>query len=317
MEDSALTLSIDLHYFMDDKECHEMDATVHNKCEANLLQVLNHLGEVFDENIQIDISALEEGGVIDKLKIKFESSVVKEMFFILYGALISHFIGIAPSLDETQKQLNRAETIKKIKDGNFSDDEVMFIIQGDPEILNRKNKYFEELSKENNVTKVTCSSYSGKKCDDHSRSITIEKKDFPAQIVKGKTNTFESEYKGTSVLVVSPVLLQGSKAKWKGLFNNQEITFKIMDKEFLKQVYAQEVGFTTGTTLNCDLLVKTTTTYDATGKIVKSSSENEVSNITSWDDGIHILHETKRYRRRKIEALQPSLFSDNDFENLK
>ena len=110
MEDSSLTLSIDLHYFMDDKECHEMDATVHNKCEANLLQVLNHLGEVFDENIQIDISALEEGGVIDKLKIKFESSAVKEMFFILYGALISHFIGIAPSLDETQKQQNRAET---------------------------------------------------------------------------------------------------------------------------------------------------------------------------------------------------------------
>lgn len=104
MDDSELTLSIDLHYFMDNKDLHQMDATVHNECEANLIQVLNHLGDVFDEDIQIDVSALGEGGVIDKLKIKFKSSTAKEMFLVLFGALISHFIGIAPSLDESQKQ---------------------------------------------------------------------------------------------------------------------------------------------------------------------------------------------------------------------
>lgn len=315
MEDSKLTLNIDLHYFMNDEDCHEMDATIHNKCEANLLHVLNHLGEIFDEDIQIDVSALEEGGVIDKLKIKFKSLPAKEMFFILYGVLINHFIGIAPSLDETQKQLNRTEIIKKIKEGDFSDDEVMFIIQGDPEILKRKNQYFEELNRESNVAKITCSSYSDCESGDIPLSVTIEKKDFPSQIVKGYTHTSISEYKGTTILVVSPVLLQGSKAKWKGVFNSQDITFNITDKEFLKQVYAQEVSFTAGTTLKCDLLVRTIVNYDATGDLIKTTYEREVYNITSWDDGSHILHETKRYRRMRIEAMQPSLFSDSDFEN--
>ena len=34
----------------------------------------------------------------------------------------------------------------------------------------------------------------------------------------------------------------------------------------------------------------------------------------SWDDGVHVLHETKRYRRKKIEESQLSLFSDEDFK---
>lgn len=313
MDESELTLSIDLHYFMDKEDLHQMNATVHNKCEANLIQILNHLGDIFDEDIQIDVSTLGEGGVIDKLKISLRSSSLRDMFLVLFGALINHFIGVAPSLDETQKQLNRAEIIKKIKEGDFSSDEIKFVIQNDPEILTQRNKYFETLSKEPHVTKVTCSSYAGVNADNRT-CATIEKKDFSNQIVKGYTNVTRSEHKGTSVLVISPVLLQGSKAKWRGFFNNQDISFKIVDKEFLKQVYAKEIGFTTGTSLKCDLMMKTTTTYDATGQVTKSSLENEMSNITSWDDGIQVLHETKRYRRRKVEASQLSLFSDEDFK---
>ena len=64
MEESTITIGIDLHYFMDDDKRHEMDASIHNKCEASMIQVLNHLGDLFGEDIQIDVSALEEGGLI-------------------------------------------------------------------------------------------------------------------------------------------------------------------------------------------------------------------------------------------------------------
>ena len=115
-------------------------------------------------------------------------------------------------------------------------------------------------------------------------------------------------------MVVSPVLLKGSQAKWKGIFNGEEINFKIVDKEFLKQVYAKEIGFTTGTILNCDLKVTSKTEYDAYGKPTKSTYEREISNILSWDDGKQILHKTKRYKRLKAEMSMPSLFKDSDFE---
>ena len=75
MEESTITLGIDLHYFMDDEQRHEMDASIHNKCEASMIQVLNHLGDLFGEDIQIDVSALGEGGLIDKFKIVFKRPI--------------------------------------------------------------------------------------------------------------------------------------------------------------------------------------------------------------------------------------------------
>lgn len=110
------------------------------------------------------------------------------------------------------------------------------------------------------------------------------------------------------------MLLKNSQAKWKGIFNGEEISFKIVDKEFLEQVYKKEIGFTTGTTLKCDLKVTSKTAYDAYGKPTKTTYERQISNILSWDDGKQILHETKRYKRLKVEKSMPSLFKDSDFE---
>lgn len=314
MEDQTLTIGIDLHYFMDNDQRHEMDASIHNKCEACILDALNHLGELFNEDIRIDVSALEEGGVIDKFKIILKNKTVKDLFLLLCGALISHFIGVSPSLDESQIQLNRAELLNKIKEGNFSNKDIQFLIKGDPKILTSKNNYYTELDKEPHVTKVSCSSYGKDKPEAKKTEAIINKADFSTQIVKGCTNTATHEYLGTSVLVVSPVLLKSSQAKWKGIFNGNEIKFTIVDKEFLKQVYDKEVRFTAGTSLTCNLKIITKTVYDALGKQVKSNKESEVSNITSWDDGNHILHETKRYKRKKIEEAMPLLFKDSDFE---
>ena len=52
MEDSTITIGIDLHYFMDDDQRHEMDASIHNKCEASMTQVLTHIAAVFDEKLK-------------------------------------------------------------------------------------------------------------------------------------------------------------------------------------------------------------------------------------------------------------------------
>ena len=314
MEESTITIGIDLHYFMDDDQRHEMDASIHNKCEASMIEALNHLGDLFGEDIQIDVSALEEGGLIDKFKIVFKSETFKNLFMLLAGALINHFICVSPALDESEKLLNQAELLKKINEGDFTDEDILFLVKGDPEILINRNKYYTELVKEPHVTCVSCSSYNSKTPNVKLNEARISKLDFSNQIIKGSTNSVTSNYLGTSVLVVSPVLLKGSQAKWKGIFNGEEINFKIVDKEFLKQVYAKEIGFTTGTVLNCDLKVTSKTDYDAYGKPTKNTYEREISNILSWDDGKQILHKTKRYKRLKAEMSMPSFFKDSDFE---
>lgn len=221
MEESTITLGIDLHYFMDDEQRHEMDASIHNKCEASMIQVLNHLGDLFGEDIQIDVSALGEGGLIDKFKIVFKSEAFKNLFMLLAGALINHFICVSPSLDESEKQLNRAELLKKIKEGDFTEEDILFLVKGDPDILTNRNKYYSELVKEPHVTSVSCSSYNRRTPNVKLSEASISKSDFSRQIIKGSTNSVTSNYSNTSVLVVSPVLLKGSQAKWKGIFNGE------------------------------------------------------------------------------------------------
>ena len=89
MEDSPQTLTIDLHYHLDEEGYHQMDANIHNKCEACFIETINHLAYIFDENISLDVSALGEGGIIDKLKITLNNPTAKSAILILVGALIS------------------------------------------------------------------------------------------------------------------------------------------------------------------------------------------------------------------------------------
>ena len=82
------------------------------------------IGDLFGEDIQIDVSALGEGGLIDKFKIVFKSEAFKDLFMLLSGALINHFICVSPSLDESEKQLNRSELLTKIKEGDFTEEDI-------------------------------------------------------------------------------------------------------------------------------------------------------------------------------------------------
>lgn len=312
MENDTQTLTIELHYHIDKEGCHEMNAQIHNKCEGCIIDTINHFADIFDEDISLDVSALSEGGVIDKLKVTINNSVTKAIFLTLVGAIIEHFISPSTSLDETQRLLNRAEVIKKIKDGNYSYEEIKFVITGDAKLITAKSKYYSELCNEPHVTRVSCSTYGNNCPPDALRSNSIDKKDFVKQVLKNTTRTDTQKYTGTNVLVVAPVLSKVSKAKWRGIFNGEDVSFRIEDREFLQQVYNKEVGFTTGTSLRCDVKVIVKTKYDTCGNILPGQKDMIVSNITSWFDGYTIQHETKHYKRKKIEDRQLNLFNDDE-----
>ena len=313
MEDSTQTLTIKLHYNLDKEGSHLMDANIHNKCEANIIEAINHLADIFDEDISLDVSALNEGGLIDTLKITLKNSTVNSVILILVGALINHFISPSTSLDETQKLLNRAEVIQKIKEGNYTEADIKYIISGDAKLLSSKSKYYKELDKEARVTSVSCTTF-GENCPSEAEiSNKIDKRDFHKQVINNTTKSDVQIYYGTTVLVISPVLSKESKAKWKGIFNGKDVSFKIEDNEFLKQVYNKEVGFTTGTSLKCDVKVTTKTMYDMCGNVSSSSTEIFISNIMSWYDDETFQYKTKRYKRKKIIDSQLPLFKDEEF----
>ena len=47
---------------------------------------------------------------------------------------------------------------------------------------------------------------------------------------------------------------------WRGIYSGLPIEFKIDDKDFLEQVYDQEIKFGNGTSITCNLQIETKTT---------------------------------------------------------
>ncbi|WP_278372263.1 hypothetical protein [Segatella bryantii] len=314
-----IVLTIDLHYVLDKEGLHDMDAEVHNKCGACVIDVLNHLSDVLDEDCQLDFSATQEGGVRDiyKLIIKGlnnEGSIAHDIFIGLVSAFISHFIGVAPSLDDSQKQLNRVEVLEKLKQGDYSDDEVSYVLNGDPKYVSNRNEFYRNLDKEPHVTKVECSA-AGRGIPADRPTSEISKQFFKEQIVKeDKQRTTETFY-NTSVMVQIPILTKDSNAKWRGLFNNQEIQFTINDKDFRNEIFSQKVHFVAGTSIKCDLTIETTVQYNKEGKITKNTKVARVDNVTSCYDGEVLSFKKKRFKKKKKnDKQQLSLFNDDDFK---
>ena len=66
------TEKLELHYFFND-ESHSIDASVRHKCETEILAFISEIAHQFKVEISVDIEPYDEGGFIDKYKIKWNS----------------------------------------------------------------------------------------------------------------------------------------------------------------------------------------------------------------------------------------------------
>lgn len=314
---AELTIKIDLHYFMKNKDLHDMDAGINHKCGQSLVNVINNIGDILDEDIQIDISAIEEGGFKDIYKVIVKDIKSEAAFIALLSCLLAHFIGIAPSIDDSQKMLNRVEVINRIKEGNYSESDINFVITGDPKYIKNRNSFYTSLAKEPNVSKVSCHASSSQVHNTIIADSYIEKKDFENQILKKDTKEINDIYENCKIIVTSPVLMQGHTAGWRGLFNNQQITFKIEDKAFLTKVYSKAITFAVGTTLICDLKITSETKFDELGHELETNKNYTISNVVSYTDVNEIPKKETMYKLKKKNSKikESSLFDNPDFFN--
>ena len=58
---------LELHYYFNDNS-HTMDALIRNKCEAELLALINEVKNSLGFDFSLDAEALREGGLVNKWK---------------------------------------------------------------------------------------------------------------------------------------------------------------------------------------------------------------------------------------------------------
>lgn len=298
------TLKVVFEYHMWDDKMHSVNAFTHNQSEKYLLEAIHQMEKILGTTVSLRLLPYQEGSFKDVLEFGLGTGFITSAFTVL----LNHFFSPAPSKTEEEKMLDRMELLQKMKDGKLNDKEVEYLISGDKAMLKACGSYYSTLDKDSDIKSIDCSI---SKNDEAPKSTQIEKKDFASHIINNKVIRNSYVYKGTTVLITSPVLSKSSKSKWKGVFSGITILFDIHDDLFREQVFNKEIKFEYGTTISCDVTKTTETKFGNSGEIAGEKSSYTVTNITSWEDGAHLQLMTKRYKKQQDDARQLNLF-DND-----
>lgn len=311
-----IIFDVDLHYFLEQQDIHLIDAKLHNNAERFLIASIKDLSQYAKCSITVKVGPKEEGGIVDFYEIICEfvrdNVEIKDALLIIITAFFNNFFRPKSSkLDDISKRFEIAE---KVKAGNFTEDEAGILLRGDKKLNQWKSKYYESISNESSIVKIEAN------CNnrDENQSIIsscIERRDFDSHVIKQNENFEKTVINGTTIYIISPILVKGAagrKAKWKGVYSGKPIEFKLLDQDFLNQVYNKEVKFGNGTCIKCSLTITTTISYpdnDPDNPDIKTNYT--VDKVTEWADDESFYYETKKYKRMKSQGKYTgSLFDD-------
>lgn len=292
MEENLSKLDLDIHFFLNDEQRHQMDALVLNKCQLQLYTALKHIAGFTGEDIAIEACALQPGGVIDKLQILFRKDTLLgvTLGLLIQGAVNNFFNKETNALNNIDK---RVAVLEKIKKMNLTEEEAMILLESDETLQKCISAFYQHVQKESSVVAIS-SSFHTKDNNDQPVVSKIERADFDNKIVpNGKVKSLQT-FSGTTIAVISPVFAHDTKLKWRCSFNGKQIVAAIQDNDFIDQVNNYEIKFDAGTTLKCDLDVETVTDPNRPEK--KPILHYYITNVWEWADGSHIVTKTHRYR---------------------
>lgn len=303
-ESQKSQIRFQLHYFLQDSNVHSMDAPTHNESEKYLLNSIKLLQNYIDNQINIEVLAKEEGGLQDIYDLIINIQDIPIVTFLLIAWINNYF---RPQIHRTEEDKNKIEVVKDkidiindLKSGKFNEDEIDYLLKGNKDLEKLKSNFFAKIDNSNEVTKIETQTIFS---DDKIIKTKIDKLDFSKNIIEDLIETSKKDVPDATVYIVAPVLLQGNKTYWKGIYLQEPIDFKMNDKDFLEQVYNHEIKFGAGTYIKCKLTIETkvnSTTHEGYNKY-------SANDIKEWMDDEHFKFETKSYIRIKDQKNQLSL----------
>lgn len=306
---AAITdIELHLHYVLQQEGVHQMDAKVHNECEKQFLSALDVL-KSYTGDFHVEVKVPTEGGVVDEFIIHLLPNGNEVVFTILSALITYYFTKKSSKRDNILKGI---DIVEKIKSGSLTEEEAMQLVANDRKLKKIISNYYSSVEREPRVIQIETSS---NEIGTNPKSVRkkITRQEFQTHIIETDTNETTQVIEGTTISILSPILQKGHGHKWNGIYSGKTISFKIDDKDFLKQVYNNEVKFGAATIIKCNLQIRQKTTNVEGDTTVKEEYEYIVKDVLTWADDEHYQNETKRYKRIKEEKRQLSLFPDEDF----
>lgn len=299
----SLVLNIDLHYYLQEEGVHQMNAKVHNECEYFFLQSLDVLKQYVGD-FDVDVKVPKEGGVISE----FVLSLLDSKAFTFAEGVFTAFISVFTSQKNNQREgiLKDIEIIEKIKANSYTKEEVEILIGRNKTLSKFFSEYYKSAEKEPQLRGIGSSVINA--VNHNSSSSLIKRSDFRSHIIEKETHENSNVIEGCTIAIISPILQKGHSKVWQGIYSGKTIDFKIEDKEFLVQVYNNEIKFGSATTIKCSLQIKKKVTRISDEDVSDEKYEYSVKDVQSWIDDENYQKYSKKYRRIKEQEKQLSMF---------
>lgn len=206
-----------------------------------------------------------------------------------------------------KKEKERLELEKEIRD--LREDSLRHATTDSQNKIKRKvSNFYSEAKKDLRISSIGFCSSVGNPL---SAPVVINRDSFDNFIV---TDTMDDEQSKSNVRIdiVAPVLRK-RKIKWQGIYNSQQIPFRLCDADFKNSVLNGEIDFTGGTYIICDMIVHTS--VDKEGETKISGYDVVAVHSCGKDDNPPEITKAERNReqKRKAQSSMPSLFDlDNE-----
>lgn len=254
----------ELHYYLND-ESHQINAFLRNKCEAELLAIISEISAILDIEAELVATAAKEGGFREFWDVvKGNANAITVVLLV-----VQLMLTVAPMLHESEKEalekeLNRLQieesklNIKKLREevkaaapSPETIERTAQHLSNNLKIIKRKSNFYAALSKKQEVSKIGFSVLNANFVP-QTDERQVERRDFRKYVLN--SNKLRAEEVEAEIEIVSPVLKDGNY-KWKGIYNNQPISFDMLDLAFKDMVLLDNIPFQHGSSIICILRI--------------------------------------------------------------
>ena len=312
----SLAEKLELHYYLKD-ESHTMDAFVRNKCEAEILAIIEEVSNVLGFQVHIETSAYSEGGLREIWQILGRNNNQLTLVLTIVIIILSRIPIPDSELDDLKKQEAKLSieekklSIEKLKNelqtGKIKKETAEAAsnsMNGNLKVAARKSNFYKNLADYEKVTGV------GLLPLDKNNIPTAEEEYVPQSDFRNFiifTNTLPVETIDDAKLeIISPVLKEGNY-KWKGVYQDNPISFSMNDGEFKDSVLREEISFQHGSIIECVLCIHRK--FDEIGDV--DITGYSVATVIRKTDGAASIEtiQGRRYKaHKKFKKDQQNLF---------
>lgn len=250
---------IEVHYYLPDG-VHSANAFAMAKAETEFIYLFKEIASQLDIELQLEATALSEGGIVQKWKAFNKHSAGGVSCVIAALALIASLVPKGDreliELSKQEKRLSIELMQKQLEEDQEPESEIIeeaaIEISQNIKVVRRRSNFYQAIQSEEKIEAVEFTRKEDNEPID--KPIRINRPEFANFIAL--TGTLPTEIDGSATIeIISPVLKKG-RFKWKGYYKGAPIDFWLQDKKFKESVLRREVDFHSGTTIDCVLEMK-------------------------------------------------------------